>query len=249
MYRSLYSVLDQLISAKSTGVLNIVHYSTRGGMIYFSSGTVVHVTTDSSQGIPAANKIFSWATFLAQFKKKPVSFIVTPKDINQTKKIMAHLGKIDKKIEKIRETIVGNEAILHFDQPAINDEKPLPTNDLSIASAMDGSKTIEQIFTGSKFSELQILIAISRFVDNGFAKVIRPHEPIPTVENDRRFAKLIEILSGIIGPVASVLVNEACDAMDMEQNSFCESDFKPLLLFIMEKLGEDEQHAIIKAYQ
>lgn len=248
MYRSLYSVLDQLISAKSSGVLNIIRHSTSGAKISFSSGIIVQIVTDNLQGIPAANKIFSWLTYIAQFKEKQAIFPANSKSVTQTKKIMAHLAKIDGKIEKIRKTIVGNEAVLQLDQSAIESEKSFSTKELSFSSAMDGSKTVKKILNYSKFSELQTLIIMSRFVDNGFAKVVRPHEPLPASENDRRFAQLIEILSEIIGPVAGVLVDEACYAMGMVQDHFCESDFKLLLFFIMDQLEEDEQHAIIEAY-
>ncbi|MCD4743032.1 MAG: hypothetical protein K8R67_11215 [Desulfobacteraceae bacterium] len=244
MYRSLYSVLKSVIDSKSTGVLNIVHYSNDHGMIYLSSGAIVRIKTNQLQGTQAAERIFSWVSFLAQFKEKKLKVTANSKKVEQTKKIMAYLAKIDKRVVKIINTIEGCETVFDLTQSGTDNENNFTSEEQSIASVMDGSKTIIEILIKAKVPELKVLLILLSFLEKGFAEVVKFHDPTTNDESNRFFAVLIETLSGITGPVAELLVDEVCDAMGITQEDLCKSDIGPLLNFIREKLDKDEQDAL-----
>jgi hypothetical protein len=213
-------------------------------MIYFSSGAIVRIRTNEFQGTKAAEKIFSWVSFLAQFKEKKLKITATPKSVQQTEKIMAYLARIDKKVVKILNTVEGCETVFKLTQSGIDHGENFTLEEQSIAFAMDGLKTVIEILVKSEVSELEVLLIISRFVKNGLAEVVKFHEPISSDENSRFFAILIETLSDITGPVAEVLVDEVCDAMGMTREDLCKSDIGPLFNFIRKKLDKDEQDAL-----
>ena len=244
MYRSLHSVLKSVINSKSTGVLTIVHYSNERGMIHFSSGSIVRIRTSEFQGTKAAEKIFSWVSFLAQFKEKRLKVTATSKSVKQTEKIMAYLARMDRKVEKIINTIEGCETVFGLTQSGIDYKKNFTSQEQSIAFAMDGVKTVIEILIKSEVSELELLLIISQFVDKGFIEVVKFHESVSADESNRFFTILIEVLSDITGPVGEILVDEVCDAMGMAREDLCVSDTGPLLNFIREKLDEDEQDAL-----
>ncbi len=245
MYRSLYSALDKIIRSKSTGILNILHYSTSSGAIYFSRGVMVRIVTGDLEDIQAANKIFSWVSYLIKFEEQKVDIKANPKNAAQTEKVMAHLGKINKVVDRITKNLGGNEAIVEFHKLAANSDASFSDNDLKVSAVMDKPKRIRRILLNSKLSELTTLMVISRFLDNGFARLKRPHAPLPLSKIKHCFGKLTDILSEVMGPVAEVFVDEACLGMNLERNEFCESDFRLLLYSIMEKLDEDELKTII----
>ena len=145
MYRSMHSVLKSVINSQSTGVLNIVHYSNDRGMIYLSSGAIVRIKTNQLQGTQAAERIFSWVSFLAQFKEKKLKITANSKSVEQTKKIMAYLAKLDKRVVKIINTIEGCETVFDLTQSGTDNENTFTSEEQSIASVIDGSKTIIEI--------------------------------------------------------------------------------------------------------
>ena len=244
MYRSLHSVLKPVINSKSTGVLNIVHYSNERGMIHFSSGSIVRIRTNEFQGTQAAEKIFSWVSFLAQFKEKKLKTTATPKSVQQTEKIMAYLARMDKKVAKIINTIEGCETVFRLSKSGIDYGENFTPEQQSIASAMDGVKTVIEILIKSEVSELELLLNIANFADKGLAEVVKFHESISSDESNRFFTILIDVLSEITGPVGEILVDEVCDAMGMAREDLCVSDTGPLLNFIRERLDADEQEAL-----
>ncbi len=243
MYRSLYSVLKPLVDSGSTGVLEILHYSNDRGMIYIASGAIIRIKTSDLKGAEAAETIFSWLSFFDQFKEKKLKNKATPKSIQQTKKIMAYLARNDKKIERIIDKTEGCETVFRPTRDNIDSEKDLTPEEQDLARAIDGVKTVIEILIKSELSELEVLLIISSFANKGIIEMTTPHVPISTVENNRFFTILHEVLSDITGPVAEVLVDEVCNAMGMARKNLCKSDIGPMLNFIRKRLDDDERDA------
>ncbi len=245
MYRSLYSVIKPIINSKTSGTLDIVHYSNNPGRIYISSGAIVAIKTNEFQGTQAAREIFSWVSFLAQFKNKKLNIPPgTPNSARQTKKIMTHLSRINKKVVNIKKYISGCETVLRFDKAAMGETKYFTEDDLRVATAMDGSKTVLEILIDSELTELEMLMIISRFVEMDFTKVVKPHKLISIEKSDHFFKILSKTLSGITGPIAKVMVDEAYNVMGLTKNNLCRSDLGPLLNFIRKNLNKKEQKAL-----
>jgi len=244
MYRSLYSVLKSVISSKSTGVLEIVHYSDDRGMIYLSQGAIVRVKTSELSGTKAAEQIFSWLSFFAQFKEKPIKITGTPKSVEQTKKIMLYLANVDKKIRKIINDVEGCEAVIALTQTGRDAKDEFTPEDQGVALALDGVKTIIEILVHSELYELEVLLIISGFVDRKFAEIKSPHASVTSDESNRFFEIVVDMLSDITGPVGEIIVDEVCDAMGMARENLCKSDIGPLLNAARKRLDTDEQDAL-----
>jgi hypothetical protein len=241
MYRSLHSVFKSIISSKSTGVLNITHYSNDRGIIYFSSGAIVRVKTNEFQGTQAAETIFSWISFFTQFTEKKLKITANANSVTQTEKIMAYLARIDKKIKAIIDNVEGCETVLSLTQSANDVKSDFTPEEQSLSFAIDGVKTIIEILVKSELSELAMLTILSGFVDRDIAEVKRLHSPIPIDANENFFSILLDVLSEITGPVAEVLLDEVLDAMGMEREDLSNSDIGPMLDSIQKRLDSDEQ--------
>jgi hypothetical protein len=244
MYRPLHTIIKPLIDSKATGVLNIVHYSNERGRIYFSSGNIVRISIDELKGNEAAEKIFSWVSFFAKFTDKSLKITATPEDIKNTEKIINYLAKLKKIIEKIKINVQGCETVFQLNKAEMNNGKKLNQEEQSIAFAMNGTKTVIEILVKSRLSEFQVLSTISNLAENKIIGAVRSHGYLSGKESKRFFSILMEILSDITGPVASVIVDEVFDSMGITRENLCRSDMGPFLNFIRNKLDPDEQDAL-----
>ncbi len=244
MYRTLYPLFKPIVSSKATGVMNVIHYSNIPGRIYFSSGAVISVKTNERKGTEAAEEIFSWISFFAQFKEKKLKMAATSKHVELTKKVMAHLARIEGQILQIKKNIKGCEAVFGFNHSMFNGGDGYTQEEKDIVSHIDGIKSVLEIWINSALSELDVLLIISHFVDRGLAYLLRAHEPLSVDEKRRFFKILTETLSEITGPVAEIIVDEVCAAMGKAREDFCKSDLGPLFNYICTGLEKEEQEAL-----
>jgi hypothetical protein len=97
-----------------------------------------------------------------------------------------------------------------------------------------------------EMSELNVLLAISKFIKHGLARQIHPHQPMPAQERSDLLDQLQNTLSEITGPVASVIINDAFQAIGAQPEELARCDIQHLFTLVSLHLEEDEREAFDK---
>ena len=240
MYQSLLPIIKPLIFEGKSGVLEIEYKYDDTARLYVKEGIIEQVETKSLRGKKAASMCMQWVSFTAQFNEGEIGQYTLDPEID-TMALLSFLEKSAKNIEVIKKNIPSNEAVYQVDAKKLNSAKNMNAKDLKMALLFDGQRSLTHIIPISGLSELAVLTRTCRLILAGVAREGVAKEILPAQERQEFLEKLDEILVDLVGPAASILIDDGFDEIGTTPDNLAKEDIGPLLSAIGENLDDTEK--------
>lgn len=242
MYRSLYQILRPRIEAKATGTLRLLHASRQSGTIHLAKGKMVAIKQGDLEGIEAAKVLFRWINVAVIYMEGEAVADSGEERLN-TMAALDQLKKIDAWVSTFKEQIGGCDAVFQFIGQQIDGTHQFTPRELNLSFLLDGKATVGDAQVQCGMSELDLLLTICKFIKHSLVREIRPHRPMEDRKRAHLQDQLQHTLSDITGPVASVIVNDAFQAIGAPPEELAQCDIPHLFSVVSLHLEEDEREA------
>lgn len=246
MFRSLYSILLSLLTAKGTGSLQIQHSNGEEATVFLENGIITGIEIGDLQGVEAGKKIAMWVDFDTGFSLGKTTKVGLQTKIS-TKSYLGFLSKLDPKINKIIKIIPNNSTILQFLPGELNSLTSFNSAQLEVAMLLDGKRSVAEIIASTNQAELQALSHIFYLYSKGIAKVIEDKTPMKEEDRAEFLQSLKETLTDLLGPAADIIIGEALDTIGSSEDNIILKRIPDLIAVISDHL-EPEDKTIFKTW-
>ncbi len=215
--------------------------------IYIENGKIVHAVFHFKEGLDALYNLLTWNEGDFEFRHNVKAEKMTI-DAN-TKQLLTDCLVRRKEISVIQELIKSPDDVFKLTGRSTSGRINMNTEDLSIISFLDGTKSIRKIeeMTGkNRFDIFKILYKFLSFdviekVEQVIEKEIKPikSEPLLDVEV---INKLENYVKTSVGPSAKVIIDTCLDSLGCTKNSFPESNLDGLIFEIVKSAGISEKN-------
>jgi hypothetical protein len=246
MYQSLLPFVKPLIFEGKSGILDIVYKYNDTARLYFKEGIIEQVETKKMQGKSAASHCVQWVSFTTTFNEGATGQYTLDPAID-TMSLLSFLEKTAKNIDVINSNIPSDSIIFQVDPEKLNKANKLNEKDLKIASLFNGQRTVAQVITASGLSELAVLTRTCRLVLAGVAIEGQAKTLLSAEKQEDFLDALNDKLIDLVGPAASILVEDGFDEIHSSPETLAKEDIAPLLAAIGEQL-DDEEKSILKVW-
>jgi hypothetical protein len=211
-------ILRLLSTEEKTGLLNLQKGQEKGE-IYVVKGTLVHAICKDGVGEEAVFAILMWTNG---------NFNFTPNVTSEERSIETDtpslLTEAIKQLEEwqhVKEIIPSQDLVLKLSSKGAPDEVRLKHEAWSVLSQIDGKKTVGDISDELKMGEHDTALILYKLFTSGLIEVATGPQRKERKIVDVGFFNLVEEkLTEIIGPVASVILEEEIINMGEEKDSF-----------------------------
>ncbi len=239
---SLFKLIDilKLLTAESkTGVLRLQRGMEKGE-IFLDKGNLVHAICKNGVGEEAVFSLLTWMEG---------DFDFTPDVISEEKSIERDtLSLLDdgvKRLEEwdqIKEIIPSQDLVFKLSALRAPDEITLRHNEWSVLSQIDGIKTVGEISEGLGISEYDTARIIYKLFLTGLIEIAaEPKLRSKKTVDPGFFDFMEEKLTEIIGPVASVILEEEIKGMREERRNFPVEKASILVEKVSAEIADDNQ--------
>ncbi len=242
MYRSLYKILKSKVDAKATGLIRLLHASGQQGAVELENGNVTGVEQGDLYGVDAAKRIIRWVNVAVTFVDGEALELPQEKRLN-TQAALDQLQKIDARVKLFKEQIGGCDAVFQFIGQQIAGTHQFSPQELNLSFLLDGNASIKEVQAKTDLSELDVLLTVCKFIKHQLVRVVHPHQPMDADRRSVFLEQLENTLSDITGPVASVIINDAFEAIGAPAEELAECDISHLYAVIISHLEDDEKEA------
>lgn len=242
MYRSLYQILKPKIDAKASCVIRLLHASGKVGEIELDKGAIVAVTQDNLTDVEAAKVIIRWVNVAAKVLDGESLGPPQAKRLH-TASTLQQLKKIDTRITSFKEQIGGCDAVFQFAGQQIAGTHNFSPQELNLSFLLDGKAPLKQVQENTDMGELDVLLTLCKFMQHDLVRVVQPHQPMDEGRRTAFLEQLENTLSDITGPVASVIIHDAFEAIGAPAEELAECDISHLYSVISSHLEDDEKEA------
>jgi hypothetical protein len=245
MYRSLYQILNPKVESKASGLLRVLHISGQSAAIQLDQGVLVSLIQGKKVGLEAANTIFRWINVAVLFEPGETGQMPAQKRLN-TAAVLNELKKVDARIAMFKELIGGCNAIFQFAGQQIDGAQQFTPQDLTVSFLLNGKATIKEVQCRSQLNELDLLVIVCKLIKAGLVRQIAAHQPMASKGRKAFLEELHNTLADITGPVASVLIADAFDAIGAPAETLAECDIPHLFALIALHLEDDEKKTLLR---
>ena len=240
MYQSLLPVLKPLVFEGKSGVLEIVHKYDDRGFFYLNEGIIEQVETKNLQGRQAAAACVRWVNITTRFREGVRGNYIPDPDVD-TNEILSYLEKVYKNITVINDRISDENAIFQADFDRIGEVERLSAGDLKVAMLLDGERNIEQVMRKSGKSELAVLTHICRLMIAGVIQQKISKNVLDTAEQNDLLASLEKVLIELVGPAASILIEDSFEEIQSRPGALAKEDVQSLFSVIRKELSTEDR--------
>ena len=214
----LIDILSLLTSEKKTGVVN-VERGIEKGEIYLDNGVLTHAISKSGVGEEAVFTLLTWME--GNFKFVP-DLTSEEKSINRDTPSLLEEGiKRLEEWDQIKEIIPSQELVFKLSTLRVPEEITVKYDEWSVLTQIDGNKTVGEISDGLEMGEYDTAKIIYKLFLAGLIDVAMEPKLKSKEIVDPGFLDFMEKkLREIIGPVASVVLEEEIRAMGEEKENF-----------------------------
>ena len=211
-------ILRLLASEGKTGVLNF-QKGTEKGKIYVNKGTLFHAICKDGVGEEAVFAILTWTEGNFNFTQN-----VTNEEKNIEKDTPSLLEEATKHLEKwqqIKEIVPSQDLVFKLSSKRAPDEVKLKHEEWSVLSQIDGKTTVGEISKELKIGEYDTAYILYKLFSSGLIEVdTEPQRNVKKLVDEGFFDFVEKNLAEIIGPVATVILEDEIKNMGEEKGSF-----------------------------
>lgn len=232
-------ILRLLTSEGKTGVLNF-RKGNEKGEIYIDKGTFVHAVCKDGMGKDAIFAILTWTDGNFNFTPN-----ITSEDRSIEKDTPSVLDEAIKQLrewQQIKEIIPSQNLVFRLSSKRAPDEIRLKHEEWSVLSQIDGKKRVRDISDHLKMGEYETVQIFYQLFSAGLIEVATGPQLKSKKIVDSRFFDFVEgKLAEIIGPVASVILEEEIKDMGEEKGSFSVERISLLVEKVSGEIADDAQ--------
>lgn len=235
----LIDVLKLLASEGKTGMLSLQKGIERGE-IYIEKGAIVHAICKNGVGEEAVFTLLTWMDGDFNFTPDVMS---KERSINKsTPSLLEEEIKRLMEWERVKEIIPSQNMVFKLSSQRAPDEVTLKHDEWSVLSQIDGNKTVGDIADMLKMGEYDTAMILYKLFTAGLIEVgtgpkLRSKKTVDAGFLDFIEEKLIEI----IGPVASVILEEEIKGMGENKGAFPVERVSMLVEKVSAEITDDAQ--------
>ena len=232
-------IVRLLTSEGKTGMLSF-RKGNEKGEIYIDRGALTHAICKDGMGKEAIFAILTWSEGNFNFTPNVTS---DERSIeNDTPSLIEETIKQLREWEQIKEIIPSQKLVFKLSSKRAPDEIKLKHEAWSILSQIDGKKTVGDVTTDLKMGEYEIATIFYQLFSAGLIEVATGPQLKAKKTVDSEFFDFVEgKLAEIIGPVASVILEEEIRDMGEEKGSFPVEKISLLVEKISGEIADDAQ--------
>jgi len=211
-------VLKLLTSEGKTGVMSIQRGKEKGE-IYVDKGALTHAICKDGVGEEAIFSILTWTDGSFNFSPNVTS---EERTIDQdTPSLLEKEIKQLAEWQQIKEIIPSQDLVFKLSSKRAPDEVQLKHDMWSVLSQIDGKKTVGNIADELKIGEYNAARILYKLFSSGLIEVATgPQRKAKKTVDMGFFAFVQKELAAIVGPVASVIVDDDISEMGEERGAF-----------------------------
>jgi hypothetical protein len=211
-------VLKLLTSEGKTGVMSIQRGKEKGE-IYVDKGALTHAICKDGVGEEAIFSILTWTDGSFNFSPNVTS---EERTIDQdTPSLLEKEIKQLAEWQQIKEIIPSQDLVFKLSSKRAPDEVQLKHDMWSVLSQIDGKKTVGNIADELKIGEYNAARILYKLFSSGLIEVATgPQRKAKKTVDTGFFAFVEKELAAIVGPVASVIVDDDISEMGEERGAF-----------------------------
>jgi len=231
--------LGFLCQQKRTGGL-LIRAEGKEGEIFIQEGRITHAQFGPFVGLKALLFILTWGTGIYNFTPQQTSGQTTIE--METAKILSLLAQQTEEWNRITQDQALNlDTILHL-QPQDSGTVRLAKDEWDILARIDGRKSLEDISYEMDLPPLDVVKAIQRFSKAGLIGIgHRRPETGSTVFGADYLSALEKELKLTVGPVASIVLEEALKNLQVAGEPLTEDQIEILLERLSKAIPEAEK--------
>jgi DNA-binding MarR family transcriptional regulator len=232
-------ILKLLASEGKSGGLHLQKGKEKGE-IYVDKGALYHAICKDGVGEEAIFAILTWTEGNFNFTPNTVSDERTiDKD---TPSLLKEAMKQLDEWQHILEIIPSQDLVFKLSSKRAPDEVRLKHDSWSVLSQIDGKKTVRDISDELKITEHDTARILYQLFSSGLIEVaVEPQRKEKKIANEGFFSFVEEKLTEIIGPVASVILDEEIIDMGEEKGSFPVDKVSILVERLSKDITDDTQ--------
>jgi hypothetical protein len=235
----LIDVLKLLTSEGKTGMLSL-RKGNEKAEIYVDKGTLVHAISRAGMGAEAIFSIVTWTVGNFDFNPN-----VTTKERSIEKNTTSLLDETIQHLrewDQIKEIIPSQDLVFRLSSERAPDEIRLKHEEWSVLSQIDGKKRVRNISDELKMGEHETARILYKLFSAGLIEVGTEPQLKTKKIVDMGFLTYVEgKLAEIIGPVASVIIEEEIKDMSEERVGFPSEKVSLLVEKISSEIADDAQ--------
>jgi hypothetical protein len=232
-------ILRLLTSEGKTGVLNF-RKGNEKGEIYINRGILVHAVCKDGMGSDAVFSILTWTD--GNFNFTP-NILSDERSIEKdTPLLLEEAIRHAQEWEQIKEIIPSVDMVFRLSTRRAPDEIRLKHDAWSILSQIDGKKTVGYISDELKMREYEAMQIFYQLFSAGLIEVATgPQLKAKKIVDSKFFDFLEGKLAEIIGPVASVILDDEIQDMGAGKESFPVEKISLLVEKVSGEIADDAQ--------
>ena len=211
-------VVKLLTTEGKTGVLNLQKGKEKGE-IYVDKGTLTHAICKDGVGEEAVFSILTWTD--GNFNFTP-NVTIDERTIDQdTPSLLQKEIKQLEEWQQIKEIIPSQDLVFKLSSKRAPDEVQLKHDMWSVLSQIDGKKTVGNIAAELKIGEYNAARILYKLFSSGLIEVATGPQRKARKTVDAGFFDFVEKeLAAIIGPMASVILDDDINDLGEERGGF-----------------------------
>lgn len=212
------AVLQLLMTGGQTGRLDI-RDGPRKGVIHLREGQLIHAVEGPNMGVTALDALTGWPRgdfdFVAGAACPEVS-ISAP-----TEELLHETTRRADQWKEIRAVIPSTEVVFKFSQDGMHDAISLQPDDWHVLAQVNGTANVAVIANLLSSDELEVAATLARLARAGLLETVENPQAVggPTIDSSF-FAKLNDAFVEIMGPMASIIIDECVAALGETKSAF-----------------------------
>jgi hypothetical protein len=236
---TLYQALDRLASVGRSGRLHVRHWEDKEGVIGVNEGEIVHCQFGKLRGMEALKILRNWISITLRFFENVENLSVDI--VEDTDEILASLEDQDKDIQRIRSVISSPQTIFALSSDSQRNRVSLDRRLWRVLSKINGNNTVRDICHSLRANEFSVCKVLTYLHNQGIIQLVSVGRQVIWRHRDTFFAALEEVLTGYIGPIATVVVDDVLAEMNKSRDYINRYDVPLLVERISENLEDEEE--------
>jgi len=230
---SLLEILKLLNSGKMSGCLKITN-SYGLGELYVKAGQIIHCVTGSNIGEAALATMLGWIEGKFSFEMD----VSAPEQSieSSTEQLLLESARKIEDWQDIKKVISSTDIVFALSTKSATGAINLEPEEWQILSHVNGNRTVAEIIEQTGKDEYHVAKVLFHLVSIGLLeKTEKTASPLSATIDEKFFERVEKELTNVIGPIASIVIDEAVEDLGESRSAFPNTKIAALI----EKVGVD----------
>lgn len=236
---SLLEILKLLNSGKMSGCLKVTN-SNGKGELYVKDGQIIHCVTGASIGESALNNMLGWIEGQFSFEtdvEAPEQSINT-----STEQLLLDSARKIEDWQSIKKVISSMDIVFGLSASSSTGAVNLQPDEWQVLAQVNGNRTVSQIVELTGKDEFSIAKILFQLHSVGLLeKIDNPKKSTPTKIDESFFKQIEAELTKVIGPMASIIIDEAIEDLGETRSAFPQDKIAALVEKVSSEITDEEK--------